>query len=123
MPTYDQTEPWHKVNIIATSTQYIIGGVSSSLKIEYNTNADYDYIEDQGSAAVYQLQEAVPYHSKGPGVSISTKTAAKTSQQGLTGNESVPDMYKAPSIQKFRVSVLNINFIVCINIISILESK
>ena len=71
--------------------------------MEYNTNADYDYVEDQGSPAVYQ--EAVPYHSTGP---MSTKTTTETSQTRLTGNELVPDVYEAPSTQKFRVSALNI---------------
>ena len=82
--------------------------------MEYNTNADYDYVEDQSSPAVHQ--EAVPYHSTGPDVSTSTKTATKASQLGLTGNESVPDVYEAPSTQKFRVNTLNILLLsVCIN--------
>ena len=88
--------------------------------MEYNTNADYDYIEDQGSAAVHQ--EAVPYHSTGPDVSASTKTVTETSQSRLTGNESVPNVYEAPCTQKFRVSTLNILLLsVCINIIFILN--
>ena len=60
-------------------------------------------------------QEAIPYHSTGPDVLTSTKTATKASQLGLTGNESVPDVYQAPSTQKFRVSTLNILLLsVCI---------
>ena len=85
---------------------HTIGGVSSSLKMEYNTNANYDYVEDQGSAAVYQ--EAAPYHSTGPDVSISTKTATKTGQSRSTGNEPAPYLYEAPTMQKFGVSALNI---------------
>ena len=84
--------------------------------MEYNTNADYDYVEDQSSPAVYQ--EAVPYHSTGPNVSMSTKTTTKTSQSRLNGDELVPDVCEAPSTQKFRVSVLNILLLsVCINTI------
>ena len=71
--------------------------------MEYNTNtSNYDYIEDQGSAAVYQ--EAVPYHSTGPDVSKSTKTATKPDQSSSTGNEPAPSLYEAPAKQKFRVS-------------------
>ena len=75
--------------------------------MEYNTNADYDYIEDQGSAAAYQ--EAAPYHSTGPDVSKSTKTATKAGQARSTGNELTPNLYEAPATQKFRVSAINIH--------------
>ena len=71
--------------------------------MEYNTNTcNYDYIEDQDSAAVYQ--EAVPYHSTGPDVSKSTKTATKPDQSSSTDNKLPPSLYEAPAKQKIRVS-------------------
>ena len=59
-------------------------------------------MDGQGSVAVYQ--EAVLYHSVGPDVSKPAKTATKTGQLRSTGNESAPNLYEAPSTQKFRVS-------------------
>jgi hypothetical protein len=70
---------------------------------EHNTN-NYDYIEDQGNAAVYQETAAVPYHCTGPDVSKSTKIATKPDQLRSTGNELAPSLYEAPAKQKFRVS-------------------
>ena len=61
-------------------------------------------MDGQGSAAVYH--EAVLYHSVGPDVSKSAKTATKTGQSRSTGNESAPNLYEAPVTQKFRVSTI-----------------
>ena len=74
--------------------------------MEYNANANYDYIEDHCNAAVYQ--EAAPYHSTGPDVSKFTKTATKTGQLRSIGNKPAPYLYEAPTTQKSRVSALNI---------------
>ena len=75
--------------------------------MEYNTNtSNYDYIEDQDSAAV--CQDAVPYHSTGPDVSKSTKTATKPDQSSSTGDEPAPSPCEAPTKHNFRVSDLNI---------------
>ena len=90
------------------------GGAGSSAKQKYDTNSSYDYVENQGtlpvdgqgSVAVYQ--EAVLYHSVGPDVSKPAKTATKTGQLRSTGNESAPNLYEAPTTQKFRVSAINI---------------
>ena len=93
------------------------GGASSSLKVEYNTNNNYDYIEDKGtlpvdgqdSAAIYQ--EAVSYHAVGPDVVKPAQMAAtKTGQSRSTGYEITPNLYEAPTKQKFRVSALKIFF-------------
>ena len=79
--------------------------------MEYNTNtSNYDYIEDQDHSAAV-CQEAVPYHSTGPDISKSIKTAStKPDQSSSTGNEPAPSPCEAPTKQKFRVCDLNFNF-------------
>ena len=81
--------------------------------MEYNANSNYDYIEDKGtlpvdsqdSAAIYQ--EAVSYHAVGPDVVKPAQMAAtKTGQSRSTGDEITPNLYEAPTKQKFRVSAL-----------------
>ena len=95
--------------------------------MEYNANSNYDYIEDkgtlhvdgQGSAAIYQ--EAVPYHAVGPDVVKPARMAATiTGQSRSTGYEVTPNLYEAPSTQKFRVSALKIITPHTLNIVTLL---
>ena len=51
------------------------------------------------------MAEAVSYHSTGPDILKSIKTATKPDQSSSPGNEPVPSLYETPAKQKFRVLV------------------